>query len=195
MKFKILADGCTITAVISDGFGSVPDTLVETAATVETALLPEQILTEYILVGGELVHVGPKPGPFMRFDVDSWGWRESRTLPELKAARVSEARDARASAEFGPFSYSGMTFDGDVDAQRRLSVLASAARYALAAGHTFTKAFTLADNSVVELTAEDFVGIEMAKLWQVDEAFQVYRAKKAAIEAATTVEELEAITI
>ena len=65
---------------------------------------------------------------------------------------------------------------------------------ATAAGHTFIKAFPLADNSVVQLTAEDFIGIEMAKLWQVDVAFQEYRLKKDAIEAATTVAELDAIT-
>ena len=34
----------------------------------------------------------------------------------------------------------------------------------------------------------------MAKLWQVDVAFQEYRLKKDAIEAATTVAELDAIT-
>lgn len=107
--------------------------------------------------------------------------------------QLATARHLRDVAEFGPFTYNGMTFDGDLDAQRRLSGLVSAAKSTIAAGHTFTKDFTLADNSVVQLSAEDFIGIEMAKLWQVDEAFQVYRAKKAAIEAATTVEELEAI--
>ena len=70
----------------------------------------------------------------------------------------------------------------------------AAAKSAIAAGHTFTKDFTLADNTVVQLTAEDFIGIEMAKLWQVDVAFQEYRLKKDAIEAATTVAELDAIT-
>lgn len=101
----------------------------------------------------------------------------------------------RNRTEFGPFTYNGMTFDGDVNAQRRLSGVVSAAKSAIAAGQTFTKEFTLADNSVVQLTAEDFIGIEMAKLWQVDVAFQEYRLKKAAIEAAATLEELEAITI
>ena len=70
----------------------------------------------------------------------------------------------------------------------------AAAKSAIAAGRTFTKDFTLADNTVVQLTAEDFIGIEMAKLWQVDAAFQEYRLKKDAIEAATTVAELDAIT-
>ena len=109
-----------------------------------------------------------------------------------KRTSVKSWRDAQ---EFDTFTYNGMTFDGDVNAQRRLSGVVSAAKSAIAAGQTFTKKFTLADNSVVQLTAEDFIGIEMSKLWQVDVAFQEYRLKTAAIEAAATLEELEAITI
>lgn len=115
---------------------------------------------------------------------------------EVKQAEyTAHAKRNRSLQEFGKFTYNNMVFDGDIDAQRRLSVLVSAAKSAVYAGHTFTKEFTLADNSVVQLTAEDFIGIEMAKIWQVDAAFQEYRVKKAAIEAATTIEELEAVTI
>lgn len=124
--------------------------------------------------------------------------RVLKQAQELIGAKVSKQtllKQARDSVEYGPFTYNGMTFDGDLDAQRRLSVLVSAAKSAIAAGYSFTKDFTLADNTVVQLTAEDFIGIEMAKLWQVDVAFQEYRLKKAAIEAAATLEELEAITI
>lgn len=142
---------------------------------------------------GALSIVSPPPGEFFEYDIQLRAWvLDIRKAREVFTASAKQERDA---AEFGFFTYNGMTFDGDLDAQRRLSGLVSAAKSAIAAGHTFTKDFTLADNSVVQLTAEDLVGIEMAKLWQVDEAFQVYRAKKAAIDAATTLEELEAITI
>lgn len=127
------------------------------------------------------------------FNYTTKQWEDPRTLSDFKLEKQAHLKKQRDEAEFGPFTYNGMTFDGDLDAQRRLSVLVSAAKSAIAAGYTFTKEFTLADNSVVQLTAEDFIGIEMAKLWQVDEAFQVYRAKKAAIEAATTLDDLEAI--
>lgn len=122
-------------------------------------------------------------------------WVDCRSFEQIKEDALIELKARRDAKEYGPFLYNGMTFDGDLDAQRRLSVLVSAAKSAIAAGHSFTKDFTLADNTVVQLTAEDFVGIEMAKLWQVDAAFQEYRAKKAAIEAATTHAELATGTL
>lgn len=120
-------------------------------------------------------------------------WVDCRSFEQIKADALIELKARRDAKEYGPFLYNGMTFDGDLDAQRRISVLVSVAKTALAMGNNFTKEFTLADNTVVQLTAEDFIGIEMAKLWQVDVAFQEYRAKRAAIEAATTLEELDAI--
>lgn len=124
--------------------------------------------------------------------------RALKQAQELIGAKVSKRtllKQVRDSVEYGPFIYNGMVFDGDLDAQRRLSVLVSAAKTAIVSGYSFTKDFTLADNTVVQLNAEDFIGIEMAKLWQVDAAFQEYRLKRAAIEAAKTLEELEAVTI
>ena len=129
------------------------------------------------------------------FNYTTKQWKDARTVDDFKAEKSAAIKKIRDATEFSPFTYNGMTFDGDLDAQRRLSVLVSAAKSAIAAGYSFTKDFTLADNTVVQLTAEDFIGIEMAKLWQVDVAFQGYRVKKAAIEAATTLEELEAIPV
>ncbi len=135
------------------------------------------------------------PSPAFKFNYFTKQWEDPRTLEDFKLEKQSRLKKQRDATEFSTFTYNGMVFDGDLDAQRRLSVLVSAAKSAIAAGYSFTKDFTLADNTVVQLTAEDFVGIEMAKLWQVDVAFQEYRLKKAAIEAATTLEELEAIPV
>jgi len=132
-----------------------------------------------------------KPGDNYYWDAQNKTWLfDFYGAKESKLIQIMAERDA---IEFGPFTYNGMVFDGDLNAQRRLSILVSAAKSSVAAGFSFTKDFTLADNSVVQLTAEDFIGIEMAKLLQVDAAFQEHRQKKAAIEAATTLEELEVI--
>lgn len=146
----------------------------------------------YMSESGKIVPVGACPLHH------TWSEALLSWVVDMGAARqyfVKVAKAARSAKEFAPFTYNGMTLDGDLDAQRRLSVLVSAAKSAIAAGYSFTKDFTLADNTIVQFTAEDFIGIEMAKLWQVDVAFQEYRLKKAAIEAAATLEELEAITI
>lgn len=137
----------------------------------------------------------PQPSRAHVFNYTTKQWEDPRTLDDFKAEKWAQAKAARDAQEFSPFTYNGMVFDGDLDAQRRLSALVSASKTAVASGHSFAKDFTLADNTVVQLTAEDFIGIEMAKLWQVDVAFQEYRLKRAAIEAATTLEELEAIPV
>lgn len=158
-------------------------------------VLPEPVELPGYVSGGVYYTLPAPPSPHHCFNYTTKQWEDQRTLSDFKFTKETEIKRIRDAQEFAPFTYSGMTFDGDLDAQRRLSVLVSAAKSAIAAGYSFTKDFTLADNTVVQLTAEDFIGIEMAKLWQVDVAFQEYRLKKAAIEAAATLEELEAITI
>lgn len=147
------------------------------------------------MLDGRFHSLPARPTQHHQFDYATKQWLDPRTLDDFKAEKLAQAKAARDAQEFSPFTYNGMVFDGDLDAQRRLGVLVSAAKTAIASGYSFAKDFTLADNTVVQLTAEDFIGIEMAKLWQVDAAFQEYRLKRAAIEAATTLEELEAIPV
>lgn len=130
-------------------------------------------------------------------EVHTWSWDTLSwvaVLDDLRALKVSELKQARDATEYGQFTYDGFVLDGDAAAQRRLAGLVSAAKTAIAAGQTFTTTFILADNTTTEFTAEDFIGIEMAKIWQVGEAFTRYRELKASAEAATTVEELDAIS-
>lgn len=149
------------------------------------------VISEYKVVNGELYHVGVKPSEYHKWNLTSRSWELS--LYDAKLSKKEQLKSLRDSKEFGPFTYNGMVFDGDADAQRRIAGLVSAANTSLASGYSFTKDFTLADNSIVQLTAEDIVGLGMAKLFQIDAAFQEYRTKRAAIEAATTIEELNAI--
>lgn len=143
--------------------------------------------------GTDVVRVPDSPGEWYEWNWVTKVWEDTRTLEDIKSAAHKEIVRRRDAVEYSQFTYSGMVFDGDSNAQRRLAGYVSAAKSAIAAGHTFTKDFTLADNSVVQLTAEDFIGIEMAKLWQVDVAFQEYLEKKARIDSATNLEELESI--
>lgn len=64
----------------------------------------------------------------------------------------------------------------------------------IAAGQRFEAEFTLANNTNVTLTAQDFVGIELAKVQAVAATFNHASALRAQIDAATTVQEVEAIT-
>ena len=69
----------------------------------------------------------------------------------------------------------------------------AARKAAIAAGQPFSADFALADNTLVTLTAQDFVGIEMAKVQAVAEAFAHASALRLQIEAATSAAELDAV--
>ena len=143
--------------------------------------------------GREIVDAGDRPSQNHRFNYSTKQWEDPRTLEDLQALKWAEIKQARTQAEFGPFIYNGMEFDGDLDAQRRLASYISVSKSAIASGVPFQAEFILADDSVVTLTAQDFVGIEMAKVQQVAAAFAHAVQLRAQIDAATTKEEVEAV--
>ena len=142
----------------------------------------------------EVSRVFPEqPSPWHRFHWPTQSWVDPRTLADLKANKLVEIKQARSLAEFGPFTYNGMVFDGNVDAQRRLAGYISVSKSLIAAGQDFTVPFTLFNNTEVTLTAQDFVGIELAKVQSVAEAFAHAVALRTQIAEATTEVELDSI--
>jgi hypothetical protein len=105
---------------------------------------------------------------------------------------VKAARDAR---EFGEFVWSGHSFDGDIQAQRRLNLAVMAAQMALQTNAPWSIDWTLADNAVMTLSASDLVAVVEALGANIDAAHEDARAKRALIEAATTVADLDAISV
>ena len=149
--------------------------------------------TSHYIADGALVPVPARPGNHHTFDYTAKQWIDPRTLSDLKAAKWAEIKGHRDTAEFATFTYSGMVFDGDLDAQRRLTAYISISKSAIAAGQPFAAEFILANNQVVTLTAQNFVGIELAKVQAVAAAFAHAAALRLQIEAATTAAELDAL--
>ena len=136
----------------------------------------------------------PPPSAHHIFDYTTKQWVDPRTLDDHKSAKWKEIKRQRDVAEFATFTYNNMEFDGDLDAQRRLAAYISVSKSSIAAGQPFEAEFTLANNTTVTLTAQDFVGIELAKVQAVAATFNHASALRAQIDAATTVQEVEAIT-
>jgi hypothetical protein len=134
-----------------------------------------------------------RPSPHHLFDMNARTWVDPRTLQDLKDAKWLEVKQARNAAELGPFTYNAMVFDGDLNAQRRLAAYISVSKSALAAGQAFSAEFTLADNTQVTLSAQDFVGIELAKVQAVAAAFAYASVLRGQGEAATTPEEVASV--
>lgn len=142
---------------------------------------------------GSLVSIPTAPSKQHVFDFQSKTWIDRRTLDDRKAERWASVKRKRDAAEFGPFSWGALTFDGDAESKSRLSLAAMAAQAAIAAGDGWSVDWTLADNSTVTLSAADVIGVVQAMGANITAAHQAARIKRAAIEAATTVEELDAI--
>ena len=147
-----------------------------------------------LFLEGAIVPLPSKPSPEYLFDYTTKQWVDPRTLDDHKSAKWKEIKRQRDIAEFATFTYNNMEFDGDLDAQRRLAAYISVSKSSIAAGQPFEAEFTLANNTNVTLTAQDFVGIELAKVQAVAATFNHASALRAQIDAATTVQEVEVIT-
>ncbi len=148
---------------------------------------------------GEVVPYIPQPPA--DDDLQTWVWDATAerwlpvpTLAAHRAAAWERIKAARDTVEFAPFDYAGNTYEGGTTAQRRLGPLISISKSAIAAGLPFSYPWKSIDNRMVELTAQDFVAMEMAKVQQFGNAFIRAEALRIQIDAATTAQELDQIT-
>lgn len=119
------------------------------------------------------------------------GYAPKKPLEELKTEKRAEINQARDAAEQGGFEYLGKTFDSDQISAQRISMAAQAMALA-PEGTTIT--WTCQDNTTIDLTAQELVGLVVALATWSNACHEKATALKAKIEAAQTAEELELIT-
>lgn len=116
------------------------------------------------------------------------------TLEEVKAAKRSGINNTRNTLETTGFNYNGKTFDSDQRSADRIQVAALAAQAALMAGQPFSIDWTTADNSTVTLDALGVLGMLQTFAVHGATLHETAKALKAQADAATTIEEVEAIS-
>lgn len=116
------------------------------------------------------------------------------TLGELKEAKRAEINQARDEAEQGGFEYMGKVFDSDIVSCIRIQGAAQSMQAAIMAEEVPTITWTTKDNSTVELTAQELLGLSVSLAEWSNTCHQKATALKAQIDAAETAEELENIT-
>jgi hypothetical protein len=122
------------------------------------------------------------------------GWTPPVPLDVMKIAKWEAVKAERDRLEAGGFEYLDRVFDSDPTSVIRLTVAVAAARTAIAAGQTgLSFAWTLADNTVATLTADEFIGLPLALAANADTLHQHARGLREQINAATTAEEISAI--
>ena len=134
---------------------------------------------EYLIADDGVVY--PKPAP-----------TDAELLEAAKPAKIADLKAERDSKEVEPITYNGNSYDYDGKARERIN----AAIIALdVQGADASIDWTTADNQDVKVTAND-LRMVIAMVAQRSNALHVaYRAAKDKVEAATTVAEVEAVTL
>ena len=138
---------------------------------------------EYLIADDGRVY--PKPAP-----------TDAELLAVAKPAKIAELKAERDSKEVEPITYNGNLYDYDDKARERIN----AAIIALDVQTAQTKAtavidWTTADNQDVKVTADDLRMIIASVANRSNALHVAYRAAKDKVEQATTVTEIEAVTL
>lgn len=112
------------------------------------------------------------------------------TLQELKQCKWNEIKVERERLEQAGVPYLGKTLDSDAISIRRMAVAVQAAQAAIVANTPFMLNWTMKDNTVVTMDAEQIVGMSVALLQYLDSLHQISRALRMQIEAAETAEQV-----
>ena len=112
-------------------------------------------------------------------------------LNELKQAKREEINKARDEAEQGGFEYLGKVFDSDPISCQRISC---AAQTFAMADDTATITWTCQDNTTIELNKPQVMGLVVALTMWANTCHQKASKLKELVSAATSAEEVDAIS-
>lgn len=117
---------------------------------------------------------------------------EEEPIEYFKNRRIEILKMQRDKAEVEPITYQGYSFDYDERARERINAAIIALEVA---GTSAVLTWTTADNQDVKVTASDLRGIIAQVALRSDKLHTAYRKAKERVEAASTKEEVEAISL
>lgn len=113
-------------------------------------------------------------------------------IKTLRERKIIELKRQRDTAEVEPIAYNEHLYDYDSKARDRISAAIIALELQ---GEGATIEWTTADNADTPVTANDLKMIIAAVAVRSNKLHTAYRAAKAQVEAASTVEEVEAVAM
>ena len=134
---------------------------------------------EYLIADDGSVY--PKPAP-----------TDAELLAAAKPAKIAELKAERDSKEVEPIEYGGNLYDYDEKARDRINAAIIAL---LLQGEGATIDWTTADNQDVKVTANDLRMVIAAVAVRSNTLHMAYRKAREQVEAASTAEEVEAVTM
>lgn len=138
------------------------------------------------------VMIGTEPNPAVEvFDPDAGTWIAN--LPVLRARRWDAVKGRRDQAEWAGCATALGRVDTDPDSQRKAGGAVQMAMIAQAAGATFALDWTMQDNSTVTHDASAMIAMGVAIGQHVAACHEVALAKRGAIDAAATADDIAAV--
>ena len=150
------------------------------------------LLTEYWVRDGELINIGKRPTNNSVFSTIEYKWIFQIDL--AKTEKWTQIKQARSQAEYAGFTWDGSTFDSNAISQQRINIAVTLALIAKQAAQPYTVIWTLKDNTLRALSADDMIAVGLALGNHVQTVFNKGQQLQQQIEQATTKEEIEAIT-
>ncbi|MFW1869232.1 DUF4376 domain-containing protein [Acinetobacter sp. ULE_I064] len=133
---------------------------------------------------GWWAHIPKQPSTHHIFDYNLKQWIDPRSLDEAKDQKWSEIKIQRETAEYGGFSFLNFTFESDVTSQARIIV---------ASDLGVSVDWTLKDNSIVSLDAEQLRGLRIALAQHVSNCHSRSRIARQLIYDSESIEQIESI--
>lgn len=138
---------------------------------------------EYLIADDGRVYLKPAP-------------TDAELLAVAKPAKIAELKAERDAREVEPITYNGNSYDYDGKARERINAAIIALDVQTAqAKATASIDWTTADNQDVKVTANDLRCVIAAVAQRSNALHVAYRAAKDTVEAATTVAEVDAVTL
>ena len=131
------------------------------------------------------------PGAWYEWSNSTMRWVDTRPLDIARQHKWVAIKTERATRCEEPLTVGTRTFDATAYSQTQIN---GAVTLAMLAPDTWTLNWTLADNSVVTLTKAEVIELGLALGQRTNEVFEAARLLRVQVEAATTTEELNAIS-
>ena len=137
----------------------------------------------YLITDDGVVY--PKPAP-----------TDAELLAAAKPAKIAELKAERDTREVEPITYNGNSYDYDSKARERINAAIIALDVQTAQAKAIASIdWTTADNQDVKVTVDDLRCVIAAVAQRSNALHVAYRAAKDKVEAATTVAEVDAVTL
>ena len=117
---------------------------------------------------------------------------EEESIENIKEHKILTLKIQRDNLEVEPITYQGYSFDYDDKARERINAAIIALEVA---GTAATLTWTTSDNQDVKVTASDLRGVIAQVALRSDKLHNAYRKAKEKVGAASTKEEVEAVSL